>query len=75
MMSTTRTTFSLDDKVLRAARIAAARAGKRDSEVVEDALRSYLGMDVVDRIQARGDLTDAQAETLVYDELHASRRP
>lgn len=74
-MSRTRTTLSIDDQVLRAARIAAARSGKRDSELVEDALRAYLGLTVIDRIRSASDLTPEAAEQLAYAELHASRRP
>ena len=59
--------------MLRAARIAAARSGKRDSELVEDALRAYLGLAVVDRIRAKSGLSSETAERLAYDELHASR--
>jgi hypothetical protein len=72
-MPKARTTFSIDDQVLRAARIAAARAGKRDSELVEDALRAYLGLAVIDRIRAGSDLTPDEADELAYRELHASR--
>lgn len=70
-----RTTFSLDARVLRAARIAAARAGKRDSEIVEEALRSYLGLDVVAAVRERAAMKAEAAERLAYDELHASRTP
>ena len=72
-MTQLRTTFSLDSRVLRAARIAAARAGKRDSEIVEEALRSYLGLDVVAAVRERAALNAGAAERLAYDELHASR--
>ena len=72
-MSKMRTTFSLDSRVLRAARIAAARSGKRDSEIVEEALRSYLALDVVDRVRERATLGAEAADALVYEELHASR--
>ena len=72
-MSRTRTTLSLDSQVLRAARIAAARAGKRDSEIVEAALRAYLGFDVIDRIRAKSDISADAAAKLAYDELHTSR--
>ena len=74
-MGRTRTTLSIDNEVLRAARIAAARSGKRDSEVVEDALRWYLGLAVIDRIRTRSRLTPDQAEALAYSQLHASRAP
>lgn len=69
-----RTTFSLDSRVLRAARIAAARAGKRDSEIVEEALRSYLGVDVVAAVRERAALGAAEADQLAYEELHSSRK-
>ena len=72
-MTQMRTTFSLDSRVLRAARIAAARAGKRDSEIVEEALRSYLGLDVVAAVRERAVMGAEAAERLAYDELHASR--
>jgi hypothetical protein len=38
-----KTTMYLEEDLLRAAKIAAARTGKRDYEVVEEALRAYLG--------------------------------
>jgi len=72
-MQRTRTTLSLDSRVLRAARIAAARAGKRDSELVEEALRSYLGLDVVAAVRERAAMGADAADALAYDELHVSR--
>lgn len=67
-------TLYLDEDVLRAARVRAARADKRDSEVVEDALRSYLGFDVVERIWARSSLSEDEAMRLAVAETHAARR-
>lgn len=72
-MQRTRTTLSLDSRVLRAARIAAARAGKRDSEIVEEALRSYLGLGVVDGMRERAAMSADAADLLAYEELHSSR--
>lgn len=43
----------LDDQVLRAVKVQAAREGKHDYEVFEAALRRYLGFDVIDRVRAR----------------------
>jgi hypothetical protein len=73
-----RATFSLDERVLRATRVAAARAGRRDSEVVEDALRSYLTIGVLEQIwQNRPsdapELSDEEALQLARDEQHAAR--
>ncbi len=55
-------------------RVAAARAGKRDSDVVEEALREYLGLAVIDRIRGKADLDEDEAMRLAYEELHAMRR-
>lgn len=73
-MPRARTTLSLDADVLRAARIAAARTGKHDSEIVEEALRAYLGLGVIDRVRSTSGLSEKAAGKLAYDELHASRR-
>lgn len=72
-MAKTRTTLSLETDVIRATRIAAARSGKRDSEVVEEALRNYLGLDVVDRIRERSNLSADEAAAVANAEVHASR--
>ncbi len=73
-MARAKTTVYLDPQVLRATRVAAARAGKRDSDVVEEALREYLGLAVIDRIRSRSDLDEEEAMRLAYEELHAMRR-
>lgn len=68
-----KTTVYLEDDVLRSARVMAARTGKKDYEVLEDALRSYLGMEVLDRAWANADLTDEEALRLAVDEVHRFR--
>jgi hypothetical protein len=73
-MARAKATVYLAPDVLRAARVHAARTGKRDSDVVEEALREYLGLAVIDRIRAKGDLDEAAAMRLAYEELHAMRR-
>ena len=75
-MSTTgkrKVTFYLDEDVLRAARVRAARNNQRDSEIVEEALRGYLGFDVVERVWARSDLGEDEAMQIAVSELHAMR--
>ena len=73
-----RATFSLDPDVLRATRVAAARAGRRDSEIVEEALRSYLAIGVLEEIwhgpRSAPELTDEEALQLARDEQHTARR-
>lgn len=72
-MAKKKTTIYVDEQILRDTRIAAARAGKRDYEVVEEALRAYLGTDVLDRIWARTDLSEEDAMRLAVDEVHRQR--
>lgn len=73
-MARSKVTVYLDPEVLRAARVHAARTGKRDSDVVEEALREHLGLDVIDSIRAKSDLDEDAAMQLAYEELHAMRR-
>jgi hypothetical protein len=73
-MSRSKATVYLDPEVLRATRVRAARTGKRDSDVVEEALREYLGLAVIDEIRAKADLDEDEAMKLAYEELHEMRR-
>ena len=73
-MAKTRTTLTIDDDVLRAVKVRAARTGKGDSEVIEEALRQHLGLDLLDRLWARNDVTEQEAMDLAVDAQHASRR-
>ena len=74
-MHKTRATFSIDNSVLRATRIAAARQGKRESEIVEEALRGYLGLGVLEEIWAQGpdDLGADEALALAVAEQCVAR--
>lgn len=69
-----RTTVTLDEGVLRAVRVTAARAGRRDSEVIEEALRRDLGLDVLERIWATADLNEDDAMAVALEAQHESRR-
>jgi Ribbon-helix-helix protein, copG family len=73
-MARSKATFHLDADVLRATRVRAARTGKPESDVVEEALREYLGLAVIDEIWAKADLDEDAAMRLAYEELHAMRR-
>ena len=73
-MPKSRTTVTLDEQVLRAVRIKAARTGRRDSEVIEDALRRDLGLDLLERIWATADLEEDEAMRLAVEAQHKSRR-
>lgn len=70
-----RTTVTLDERVLRAVRVHAARAGKRDSEVIEESLRRTLGLDLLERVWSRNeDLDSDDALQLAVEAQHESRR-
>lgn len=72
-MAKKKTTVYLEDDVLRGARVMAARTGKKDYEVLEDALRAYLGMEVLDRAWANASLSEEEALALAVDEVHRFR--
>lgn len=66
--------MTLDDEVLRAVRVRAARTGRRDSDVIEEALRRDLGLDMLARIWATADLDEDEAMALALAAQHESRR-
>ncbi len=68
------TTLYLDDEILQATRALAARTERDESSVVEDAVRSYLGLDVAQAVWRRSYLSEEQALKLADDERHAARR-
>jgi hypothetical protein len=80
-----KTTVYINPELLRAVKALAASSGRHDYEILEDALRLYLRTSPpeVDRealrtllAQLRGpaELTDDEALSLAYGELHAARR-
>ncbi|MCL4078705.1 hypothetical protein MX659_03695 [Coriobacteriia bacterium Es71-Z0120] len=73
-MAKTKTTIYLDEDVLRSARIYAARLGKRDYEVVEEALREYLGVSALENAWRSADMAPDEALALAVAETHAERR-
>jgi hypothetical protein len=73
-MAKARTTLTVDEAVLRAVKIRGARTGKGDSEVIEDALRKELGLDLLDRLWERNALDDEHAITVAVEAQHATRR-
>lgn len=72
-MSKTRTTLTIDEDVLRAVKVRAARLGKGDGEVIEEALRRDLGLDLLDRIWAQNALNDDEAMDLAIEAQQAAR--
>jgi len=72
-MTKVRTTLTIDESVLRAVKIRAARTGQGDSEVIEAALRSELGLDLLERLWARDQLPEGEATALAVEAQHATR--
>lgn len=72
-MPKARTTLTIDAEVLRAVKVRAARQGKGESEVIEEALRRDLGLDLLDRLWAHSDLAEDEAMALAVEAQHATR--
>jgi ribbon-helix-helix CopG family protein len=72
-MSKIRTTLTIDEDVLRAVKVRAARSGKGDSELIEEALRRDLGLDLLDSLWRRADLSEEEATALAVEAQHKAR--
>jgi len=72
-MTKVRTTLTIDADVLRAVKVRAARTGRGDSEVIEEALRRDLGIDILDRIWAVNDMEEDEATALAVEAQHRTR--
>lgn len=72
-MAKVRTTLTIDDEVLRAVKVRGARLGKGDSEVIEAALRRELGLDLLDRLWSKADLSEDEAIELAVEAQHETR--
>jgi len=72
-MSRVRTTLTIDEGVLRAVKVRAARTGKGESQVIEEALRRDLGLDLLERLWQRADLAEDEAAVLAVEAQHETR--
>ncbi len=84
-MPRTRTTLTIDEDVLRSARVAAAHRGMKEGELIEEALRRHLGLGAFERIWAHADdppakgdpdlaaMSDDELLEFVVAEQHAAR--
>ncbi|MFO7572647.1 MAG: ribbon-helix-helix protein, CopG family [Gaiellaceae bacterium] len=72
-MAKVRTTLTIDDEVLRAVKVRGARTGKGDSEVIEEALRRQLGLDLLERLWETNDLAEDEAIVLAVEAQHETR--
>lgn len=72
-MPKVRTTVTLDERVLRAVKVKAARTGRGDSELIEEVLRKDLGLDVLDRLWTINDMAEDEATALAVEAQHVTR--
>lgn len=73
-MAKSAATVRLDDEVLDAVRQEAARSGRSEDQVVEAAVRRYLGPSVLDRLRERNRLGGDEAMEIAREEIAAHRR-
>ena len=73
-MTRKKATVYIDEELLRGAKIMAARTDRKDYEVFEAALRQYLGVEVLEKVWARSDLTEEEGLQIATEELDAMRR-
>ncbi len=73
-MTKTRTTLTIDEEVLRAVKVRAARIGKGESEVIEEAVRKDLGLDLLERLWTRNELTQDEGMGLAIEAQQAARK-
>jgi Ribbon-helix-helix protein, copG family len=69
-----RTTLTIDEDVLRWVKVRAARTGKGDSQVIEESLRRDLGLDLLEQLWERNQLSEGEAAELAVEAQHKTRR-
>ncbi len=69
-----KTTIYIQAELLRAAKVAAAQSGRREYEILEDALKRYLGRAALDSMWSRNDMSAEDASSLVSEALRSIRR-
>jgi hypothetical protein len=67
------TTVRLDEKLLSEVHAAATRVGASDDDVIEEAVRRFVGLEVLDELWAHNHLGEEEAMELAVSELRALR--
>jgi hypothetical protein len=73
-MAKVRTTLTIDEDVLRAVKVQAARSGMGDSEAIEQSVRRDLGLDLLARMWSKANMEPEAAMELAVAEQRATRR-
>ena len=76
-MGKSKAAVSIDAALLKAATARAARTGRKPEEIIEKALRLYIGgpSEVLRKLRSENpdDLADEEAQRIAYEELDAFR--
>ena len=72
-MSKVRTTLTVDESVMKAVKMRAARTGRGDSQVIEESLRRDMGLDLLERLWERNAVPERDAEALAVEAQHRTR--
>jgi type III secretion system FlhB-like substrate exporter len=70
-------TLNLPNDVVRAYRLAAVRQGVSDQTIIERAVREYLGLNALERLQkafAHLELNETQADQLAVEVVRETRK-
>lgn len=73
-MPKTRTTLTIDQDVLRAIKVRAARIGVSEGEVIEGAVRRALGLDLLEHLWSVSDLNANEAMELALEAQKQARK-
>lgn len=73
-MSKVRTTLTIDESVMRAVKMRAARTGMGESSVIEESLRRDLRLDLLERLWEQSQLSEDEATALAVEAQHKTRR-
>ncbi len=73
-MPKTRTTLTIDESLLKMIKVRAARLGLKESEVIEDAVRRSLGLDLLERLWEGHNFSDEEANDIALEAQHATRK-
>jgi hypothetical protein len=72
-MSKVRTTLTIDEAVMKAVKMRAARTGRGDSQVIEESLRREMGLDLLDRLWGQSEMSERDATELAIEAQHRTR--
>jgi metal-responsive CopG/Arc/MetJ family transcriptional regulator len=72
-MPKVRITVTLDEDVLRRVRVRAGRQGKADSQIIDEALRRDLGVELFERLRDRNRMDEDEAIRLAIEAQHSTR--